>query len=302
MVLTPRTIPPPPTASIDEVIERALEEDQGSGDVTSLGLVPEHARAVARLVGRADGVLAGLDVFARVFLRCDPHAEVAAASADGEPVTHGAELMRVTGNARALLLAERTALNLLQRLSGVATLTARYVALVADSPGVRLLDTRKTTPGLRHLEKYAVRCGGGDNHRIGLFDQAMIKENHLALAGCEAEDAVRRLREHIGNEMILTAEASNASEAEAAVRGGADVVLLDNMSPAQMAELAPGLRALAEGRGRAVELEASGGITEDTLAEVARSGVDRISIGALTHSAPALDLSLYLDPLPESQA
>ena len=292
----PATSPAPPDAAVvAEVVARALEEDRGPGDVTSEGLVPVGARARARLVARAGGVLAGIEVFGAVFRACDPGARVALAARDGERVSPGQELATIEADARALLLAERTALNLLQRLSGVATRTARFVALVADVPGIRVLDTRKTTPGLRELEKYAVRCGG-DNHRFGLFDQAMIKENHLALAGRPAEAAVAHLRAALGPEVVLTCEARDGDEAAAAVRGGADVVLLDNMAPADMADLAPRLRALADERGRPVDLEASGGITEANLAEVARAGVDRISVGALTHSVQALDLSLYLEP------
>ena len=241
-------------------------------------------------------MIAGLAVFEAVFLACDPGSGVVLHLQDGERVECDAELATVVGDARALLLAERTALNLLQRLSGVATRTARFVSIVAGVAGVRILDTRKTTPGLRSLEKYAVRCGGGENHRSGLHDQAMIKENHLALAGRAAGDAVAHLRATLGPDVVLTCEAQDSDEAAAAVRGGADVVLLDNMGPEELAALAPGLRALAAERGRPVELEASGGITEETLLSVARAGVDRISIGALTHSAPALDLSLYLEP------
>lgn len=294
---TPTPLSPPEAAAVADVVARALREDRGPGDVTSEGLVPAGARARARLVARAEGVLAGLEVFEAVFHACDPDVRVVQAASDGERVSPGQELVTVDGDARALLLAERTALNLLQRLSGVATRTARLVELVAGVDGVRILDTRKTTPGLRELEKYAVRCGGGDNHRFGLFDQAMIKENHLALAGRPAEEAVAHLRTVLGEDVVLTCEARDGDEAAAAVRGGADVVLLDNMAPAEMAALAPRLRALAEERGRAVELEASGGIDESNLADVARSGVDRISVGALTHSVQALDLSLYLEPV-----
>jgi nicotinate-nucleotide pyrophosphorylase (carboxylating) len=283
--------------AVDQVIRGALAEDLGPGDVTSDGLVPEDARARARLVAKQDGVLAGLGVFTRVFELCDPQARIEVQAADGQSIKAGAELARIEGNARALLLAERCALNLLQRMSGIATRTAGFVALLADVPGVRVLDTRKTTPGLRALEKYAVLCGGGANHRFGLFDQALIKENHLALAGQAVEPAVAQLRGELGPDVLLTCEAQDEHEARAAVRGGADVVMLDNMSAEAMADLAPELRALAQERGRPLELEASGGVTEHNLLAVARSGVDRISVGALTHSVPALDLSLYLEAL-----
>lgn len=288
----------PPAEVIDAAVKVALEEDVGSGDVTSRHAVPAGARARARLVSRATGVLAGLPAFARAFERCDPSARVVLERADGESVRPGELVGVVEGDARALLAAERTALNLLQHLSGVATRTARFVALVAAHPGVRILDTRKTTPGLRALEKYAVRCGGGENHRAGLWDEAMLKENHLALAGRDVESVVADLRRSLAPGVRVTCEARDAAEARAAVRAGADVVLLDNMTPSALAALCPELRALARELGRTVELEASGGMTEDVVAEVAAAGVDRISIGAITHSAPALDLSLYLDPMP----
>ncbi len=287
----------PPAPLIDGLIAVALEEDRGRGDVTSETLVPAEARAEARLVAKEDGVLAGAPIFAAVFRACDPGVRVEWAVEEGQRVDRGGELARISGSARALLLAERTALNLLQRLSGIATRTAGLVDLVADVPGVRILDTRKTTPGLRALEKYAVAVGGGENHRFGLFDQALIKENHLALSGGGPEEAVARLRAAGGKELFITCEAADAEEARAAVRGGADVVMLDNMSPPAMAELCPELRALAAELGRTIEVEASGGVDEGTVLEIARSGVDRISVGALTHSAPSLDLSLYLEPV-----
>ena len=296
-----KALTPPDPVLVAALIERFLEEDRGSGDITSEGLVPAQARARARLVGRARGVLAGLDLFAAVFRACDGEARVELDARDGERVEAGQELARIEGNARALLLAERTALNLLQRLSGIATRTARLVSILSATPGVRLLDTRKTTPGLRVLEKYAVRCGGGENHRHGLDDQAMIKENHLALAGCGVREAVERLRASIGPRVVLTCEARTDREALLATQGGADVVLLDNMPPETMAALVPRLREAARERGRPVELEASGGVTEENLLAVARSGIDRISVGALTHSAPALDLSLYLEPSPQGE-
>ena len=200
----------------------------------------------------------------------------------------------VEGLARALLTAERIGLNFIQRMSGIATLTARFVSLAEGR--ARILDTRKTTPGLRVLERYAVRCGGGENHRFGLFDEAMVKENHIELAGRPLVEVLTSMRSELGPGVRITSEARDRAEAEDGVRGGADVVLLDNMSPATMSELCPVLRALASERGRPVELEASGGIDLTTLAAVSASGVDRISIGALTHSAPALDLSLDLEP------
>jgi len=280
----------------------ALDEDRGGGDLTSITAVPEKARARARLVAKADGVLAGMNVFARAFVLCDRRAQVVLLFEDGARFHRGDVLARIEGQARALLAAERTALNFVQRLSGTATLTARFVELARaagskSANGVRVLDTRKTTPGLRLLEKYAVRCGGGENHRFGLYDEVMVKENHIELAGRSVEAVLADLRRAVGPSVRITCEARDAKEAFAAVDGGADVVLLDNMSAEALSDLCPTLRARAEERGRRIELEASGGIDERTIAAIAKSGVDRLSIGALTHSAPALDLSLELEPI-----
>jgi nicotinate-nucleotide pyrophosphorylase (carboxylating) len=296
----PRSGPPPPLEApeIDRAVRAALDEDRGAGDLTSNTAVPEKARARASLVAKAEGTLAGLPVFARAFELCDRRAKVELLLADGARCRKGDVVARVEGPARALLLAERTALNFVQRLSGTATLTARYVRLAREAGAApRILDTRKTTPGLRALEKYAVRCGGGENHRFGLYDEVMVKENHIELAGRSIEAVLADLRRAVGPGVRITCEARDEKEASAAVDGGADVVLLDNMSPAELARLVPVLRARARSLGRAVELEASGGVDERTIGEVARSGVDRVSIGALTHSAPALDLSLELEPL-----
>ena len=254
---------------------------------------------MATLLTKGEGVAAGLAVFARTFELVDPSARVEILGRDGAHIRRGDVLVRVEGSARALLTAERTALNFVQRMSGIATLTARYVALAREAgmDPVRILDTRKTTPNLRVLEKYAVRCGGGENHRFGLFDEAMVKENHIELAGRPIVEVLSDLRRAAATGVRITSEARDEAEALAGVDGGADVVLLDNLSPAEMARLAPILRARAAARGRSVELEASGGIDERTIGAVARSGVDRISVGALTHSAPALDLSLDLHPV-----
>ncbi|MFT4541975.1 MAG: nicotinate-nucleotide pyrophosphorylase (carboxylating) [Planctomycetota bacterium] len=282
---------------IDDVVRMALREDLGAGDVTSETSVPEAAIARANLIAKASGVMAGMQVFLRAFRQCDPDAELHAYVQDGEAIEAGALLASVHGNARALLLAERTALNLMQRMCGIATRTRRLVDRVhATGSAMHVLDTRKTTPGLRALEKYAVLCGGGHNHRFGLNDQVLLKENHIDLAGRPIRDILRGQREVLGDAMILTAEARDAEEAREAVIGGADVVLLDNMTPEQMSALAPELRALAQDRARPVLLEASGGIDESTIEAVARTGLDRVSIGALTHSVEALDLSLSLEP------
>jgi nicotinate-nucleotide pyrophosphorylase (carboxylating) len=283
-----------PPQVLDAAVRLAIEEDRRGGDLTSESAISAGTRARARLVAKQAGVLAGLPVFERCFELCDPQASFRAEVADGARVAPGTQLASVEGDARALLLAERTALNFMQRMSGVATLTARFVELAAGQ--ARILDTRKTTPGLRAFEKYAVRCGGGENHRFGLFDQVMIKENHVALAGSDVESVTRKVRAAIGAEVFMTVEARDPEEAAAAVRGGANVVLLDNMTPGELRVLTPALRELASSLGQVVELEASGGIDEHTVAEFAGCGIDRISVGALTHSAPSLDLSLYLEP------
>jgi nicotinate-nucleotide pyrophosphorylase (carboxylating) len=287
-------------AEIDAVVVPSLQEDlrgperRGAGDVTSDHAVPASARAKAKLVCKASGRLAGLDVFARVVELCDPAARIELDARDGDAIEPRQVLARFEGNARALLAAERTALNLIQRMSGIATATSHYVERCAGK--ARILDTRKTTPNLRALEKYAVRCGGGENHRFGLYDEAMVKNNHLDLAGRGLAEVLADLRRALGPGVRITAEARDEREAAAGVAGGADVVMLDNLSVERMSVLAPKLRAAARERGRALEIEASGGITLENVASVASCGVDRISIGAVTHSAPALDLSLYLEP------
>jgi nicotinate-nucleotide pyrophosphorylase (carboxylating) len=282
-----------PPEVLDAAVRQAIEEDRRTGDLTSESAIPAGTLAGARLVAKQAGVLAGLPVFQRCFELCDPTASFSAEAQDGDRVAPGDQLATVRGDARALLLAERTALNFMQRMSGIATLTARFVQLAAGK--ARILDTRKTTPGLRAFEKYAVRCGGGENHRFGLFDQVMIKENHVALAGSDVESVTRKVRSAVGAEVFMTVEARDPEEAAAAVRGGADVVLLDNMTPGELRVLTPTLRQLADSLGQAVQLEASGGIDEHTVVEFAACGIDRVSVGALTHSAPALDLSLYLE-------
>lgn len=295
---------PPPSEWL-ALVHAALGEDLGpaqgerptpDGDVTSRTSVPGEARARARLVAKADGVLAGMPLFLEVFRFCDPAVSFDLRAADADEVVTGQLVCVVEGNARCMLAAERTALNLLQRLSGIATLTHTLVREAGDR--LRVLDTRKTTPGWRALEKYAVLCGGGHNHRFGLFDEVLLKENHIALAGRPVEEVLRAQRAELGDEMHIVAEARDDEEARAVVRGGADVVLLDNREPEDVARLVPELRALAQERGRALAIEVSGGIDIRRLAAFAACGVDRASVGALTHSAPALDLSLLLEPAP----
>ncbi len=269
-----------------EIVQRALAEDVGTRDVTTSATVPPGAAARALITQKAPGVVFGLDVAERVFRALDPDAEVTRLAPEGA-WRDGGEVMWIGGRAAALLTAERTALNFLQRLSGVATLTARCVAAVADvTPRPpRILDTRKTTPGLRALEKAAVAAGGGTNHRAGLYDAILIKENHSAIAGGVGA-AVRRAHERFPG-LPLEVECRDRAEVEEALAAGAPRLLLDNMSPDQL------LDTVAHVAGRA-ELEASGGVTLETLRTVAGTGVDFVSVGALTHSAPALDLSLIL--------
>ncbi len=270
---------------LDAFLRRALAEDIGHGDVTTEAIVPAGARARGVVRVKASGVIAGLDVAARVFALLDPASAWRAEAADGDwigDVPH--DVAEVSGSARALLSGERVALNLLQRLSGIATASRR--AVEAAGGRLTILDTRKTTPGLRMLEKWAVRLGGASNHRFALFDGVLIKDNHIRAAGSLGE-AVRRARARVAPALRIEVEASTLAEVEEAVRSGADIILLDNMTPAQMRE------AVAAIGGRA-RTEASGGITLANLAEVAATGVDYASMGSLTHSAPALDISLKL--------
>jgi nicotinate-nucleotide pyrophosphorylase (carboxylating) len=268
-----------------DLIDRALAEDVGDGDATTEATVDASARGVATITQKAPGVISGLEVAEAVFLRLDPDAVITRLGPEGE-WRDGGPVLRVEGSARGILTAERTALNFLGRLSGVATKTARIVRSVGEG-GARILDTRKTTPGMRLLEKAAVAHGGGVNHRIGLFDFILIKENHAALAGGVGE-AVRRARE-ARPELGLAVEVRDADEIDEALDANAQRLLLDNMTPDQVRA------AVAQVGGRAV-LEVSGGVDEETVLVYATiSGVDYVSIGALTHSAPVLDLSLILE-------
>ena len=275
-----------------ELVARALAEDLGSGDVTSEAVVPAAARARARIVQKAPGVVFGLDVAAETFRQTGAddfdRLQVEGQWRDSVP----AEVALVAGSARALLAGERVALNLLGHLSGVATLTARFAEAIRGS-GARILDTRKTTPGLRALEKAAVAAGGGANHRMGLHDAVLVKENHVAIAGGVGE-AVRRAREGAGG-MPIEVECRDLGEVGEALGAGAERLLLDNMGLADLSA-AVAERDASTGEGR-VELEASGGVTLENVAAIAATGVDFISVGALTHSAPALDLSMLLEPL-----
>jgi nicotinate-nucleotide pyrophosphorylase (carboxylating) len=277
-----------PTDLVSDVVRRALEEDVGEGDLTTMATVPPGARAVATITQKAPGVVFGLDAACEAFLQTDRGSEVERLAAEGEWGEPPLETLRVTGSAAGILTAERTALNLLGRLSGIATLTARYVEAVAGT-GAQILDTRKTTPGLRALEKAAVRAGGGTSHRFGLFDQILIKENHSELAGGPGKAVTAALARFPGVE--LEVEVRTLEEVEEALRAGAPRLLLDNMSLGE-------LRAAVALAGDRAVLEASGGVTLDSVRSVAETGVQFVSVGALTHSAAALDFSLLLECLP----
>lgn len=272
------------------IVDLALAEDIGTGDVTTLATISAEATARGAIVAKQAGVLSGIDVAGFVFSRVDPRIVFAASVANGAQIEPGDELATIAGPARSVLTAERVALNLLQRLSGVATLTAAYVAAVAGT-NARIVDTRKTTPGLRLLEKAAVRHGGGFNHRFGLADGVLIKDNHLAALGEPGSDRVTRAvclaRREAPHTLRIEVEVTTLAEVAEAVAANADVILLDNMDLASMR------RAVELVAGRAL-LEASGGITLERVRAMAETGVDLISAGALTHSAPALDLSLEL--------
>lgn len=272
---------------IDRIVGAALDEDAPWGDLTSETLIPADATATAELVAREPGVLSGIDVFAAAFRLVDARISVEALAVDGEPFAAGASLARVTGPARGILRAERVGLNLLQRMSGIATLTAAYVAAV-DGTRARVVDTRKTTPGLRSLERQAVRDGGGRNHRRSLSDAVMAKDNHLAVLTAGGQDlatALRAARERMPHTAHLEVEVDRLDQIEPVLAGGADTVMLDNFSRDDLRE---GVRVIA---GRAV-VEASGGVNLDTVSAIAATGVDVISVGALTHSVRSLDLGL----------
>lgn len=273
-----------PTFMIEDAVRRALEEDLGqAGDITSAACVPADAMSRAHLSARRPGVIAGVDLALAAFRLVDPDIEVEVEKGDGARVAVKDVVLRIDGPARGILTAERVALNFLGRLSGVASETARFVEAVAGTRA-KIVCTRKTTPGLRAFEKYAVRCGGGANHRFGLHDAVMIKDNHIVAAGGIAE-ALRAAKAAVGHMTIVEIEVETLEQLEEALEHGARVVLLDNMSLEDLR------LAVALNKGRAV-LEASGGVTLDGARAVAMTGVDVISSGAITHSAPSLDLGL----------
>ncbi|MFO7813552.1 MAG: carboxylating nicotinate-nucleotide diphosphorylase [Pelovirga sp.] len=268
---------------IERIVRTALQEDIGLGDVTSLAVVASETTARAELVAKEDFVVAGLDVAAAVFHQLDPDLRFEKIFIDGQKVNRGDVLAWLKGPALMLLQGERVALNLLQRMSGIATLTARFVAAV-EGTGAFIVDTRKTVPGLRSLDKYAVRAGGGRNHRIGLFDGVLIKENHIAAAGGITE-AIAATRGKVPHILKIEVETRNLDEVQQALDAGADVIMLDNMTNADMAS------AVALIAGRALT-EASGGVNLERVREIAETGVNIISVGALTHSVTAADISM----------
>ena len=274
-------VPLPPRATWLGLVEAALREDVGTGDATTRALVPDGLRGAARLEVREALTICGLELAREIFSRFG--ADLETRGADGSAYEVGDVAARVTGPAGGILTAERTALNFLQRLSGIATHTRRFCDAVAGTRA-EIVDTRKTTPGWRALEKYAVRCGGGVNHRSGLYDGVLIKDNHIAISG-SAGDAVKRARANASASLRIQVEVESVSMAQEAIDAGADLILVDN----QPADVLARIVELARGR---VPTEATGGVTLANVAEIARTGVERISIGALTHSAPAVDLSL----------
>ncbi|WP_309131585.1 carboxylating nicotinate-nucleotide diphosphorylase [Brevibacterium sp.] len=283
----------PPT--IDAALHRALDEDAPWGDITGQTFIPAEASARAALRPREDGVLAGIDVFARAFTLTDSGVDVEVHAADGSDFSAGDTLATVTGPARAVLRAERIGLNFCQRMSGIATLTHAFVTAAnasrTDDDPVRIADTRKTTPGLRAFEKYAVRCGGGHNHRFGLSDAIMVKDNHLAVLagrGADVTAALRVARAVVGHTTMIEVEVDRLAQIPAVIDGGADIIMLDNFS---LADLRSGVELIDH---RAV-VEASGNVSLETVADIAATGVDVISSGALTHSVRAIDLGLDLD-------
>jgi len=280
---------------LEPLLDLALKEDLGPGDLTTESVLPPGARARAVFVAEVSGVLAGLPILPLLFARLDPKITVNFHQAEGASLSPGDAIAEITGPAAPILSGERLALNFLQRLSGIATLTRRFVNAVDPRPA-KILDTRKTTPGWRRLEKYAVRVGGGQNHRLGLYDQVLLKENHLQFLGggpAAVGAAVRQARAAVPPPTRVEVEVETQEEFLAAVDAGADIIMLDNMSPDEMRAC---VGSLVDRSPRPI-IEASGGVTLENVAEIAATGVDWISVGALTHSAPALDLSLRCERL-----
>jgi nicotinate-nucleotide pyrophosphorylase (carboxylating) len=270
---------------IDQIITLAFEEDVATGDITTNALIPENSRAVATLTMKANGIVSGLEIAGKVFSRLDKDIICTPYFKEGEKVSQGDVILKVEGNFRALLTAERTVLNILQRMSGIATATALYVK-ETEGTQTHLLDTRKTAPGMRILDKMAVKAGGGTNHRMGLYDLALIKDNHIKVAGSITR-AVQQVRDHITPGVRIEVETTCIEEVKEALTSGADIIMLDNMSTSLMAEAVR----LVD---KKAKTEASGNMTLGRIREVATTGVDYISVGALTHSVTALDISMNI--------
>ncbi len=273
------------TPQIEGIIKMALEEDIGAGDLTTLNTIPPEQRAKGLFRAKRDCTVAGLFLLERLFSFLDSDVQIRCLCRDGDQVSRGTVIAEAEGVVRALLMGERTALNFLQRLSGTATLTRRYVDTIKDLPS-KIIDTRKTTPGLRTLEKYAVRMGGGTNHRLGLYDAAIIKDNHIAASGSIAQ-AVENVRSNSPFMSRVEVECEDLKQVQKALDAKADVIMLDNMDTATMKEAVKLIK-------KRVWVEASGGITMERVREVAEAGVDFISVGALTHSAPAVDFNMKI--------
>ncbi|TFG77624.1 MAG: carboxylating nicotinate-nucleotide diphosphorylase [Thermodesulfobacteriales bacterium] len=270
---------------IDSIIKNALNEDVGSGDITTDTIFPPDAKCEAQIIAKEKGIIAGIPIAKRVFQELDPEVSFSRNSNDGDRVTPGQEILRIKATVRAVLTGERLALNLLQRMSGIATATSLYVDAVKGSK-TKILDTRKTAPGLRVLDKYAVLAGGAQNHRFGLYDLVLIKDNHINFAG-GISNAVQIVRSKYQDEFKIEVETSTLDEVKEALSAGADIIMLDNMNISMMKEAVKMINKKAL-------TEASGGITLDTIANITETGVDYISVGAITHSSPALDISLYM--------
>jgi len=270
---------------VETLIELALQEDLGAGDWTTDSLIPPDHQTQCVILAQAEGILCGVEVAKRVFQRLDASVRFVDALEDGARLAPDTRVLTLEGNTRAILKAERTALNFLQHLSGIATRTRQFVDAVAGT-GAQIVDTRKTTPTLRLLEKYAVCVGGGRNHRVGLYDGILIKDNHLAALGGDITEAVRRARQHAHHLLAIEVECTTLAQVEQAVAAGADGILLDNMPLETLRE------AVRLAKGRVRFLEASGGVTLETVRAVAETGVDYISVGAITHSAPIVPMHL----------
>lgn len=270
---------------VDLIIENTLEEDLGSGDVTTDAIFSVDDTCEALIIAKEEGIIAGIPIAERVFQKLDPEVTVAQKLKDGEHVNPGDEILVIKGSIHAVLSGERLSLNLLQRMSGIATATSKYVAAISGYR-TRILDTRKTAPGLRVLDKYAVSIGGGCNHRFGLYDAVLIKDNHIDFAG-NISNAVEIVRSKYQSKFKVEVETSTLDEVREALKAGADIIMLDNMTVEMMKE------AVRIINGKSIA-EASGGITLDTVRQIADTGVDFISVGAITHSSPALDIGLYM--------